>query len=544
MTKYIITVAILLQSIFASAQVAITIPAEYEKSEKLLLTWPYDSVLDSVYAELIGIAQEVTKVNLIYHPDSILPDTSFIRNFLTNIISDSLNIEFIPGYTNTNWVRQYSPVTGYGVFTDSLVRYMGNPGFDNYFRPADDSIPGQLANFWEMDLATYGLRFENTNIQYDGMRYLFVGDRIIEDNFPMDQNAIKFSLNAYFNSGEVMFVPTPENLGGGSLNSINNYLKILDFETIIIASIPDTLSDYLLLEDIAAQLSETTNYFGTNFNVIRIPAAPNDNGVFTTDHNGEFRSYTNSLILNNLVMLPSFNLPDYDSVAKIIYSEILPGYNIQFIDAAHLTVNHGGIHTITKEIPQTNYLRIEHKKMIGVQEFYPEVNIVTLCGAGNQLENMWLYYKINDDTTFIKKQIQLVCPQYFAVIDKLTPQDTIHYYIEAISSTTTTTYPLSAPQGNFTFWFDVVSEVDDPEKEKQYTISPNPSKGIFKVHNSQHSQEEIKISVFNPQGLLINKTVSLSDQFINLEKILGNGFYTVIIENNNLISKSILIISK
>ncbi len=278
--RYLLTFLITLLAMTFHAQVAITIPAEYEKNDNLLLVWPYSSAIDSVICEVTEIAKQVVDVDILYNPDSNQFDTTQIRSFLTNMGIDNENVNFIPSYTNTYWLRQFSPVTGYGVFTDNLVQYLGNPGFSGYNRPLDDSVPTQLASYWDMDGVNYGLEFENTNIQYDGLRNLFVGDRILEQNLPMDENEVRFSLNAYFSSGEVVFMPSLYQSGGGNWHSIDTYMKLLDFETILVSKIPDTLPDYNILEDIATELESTINYFGVGYEVIRILAPPNDDGKY------------------------------------------------------------------------------------------------------------------------------------------------------------------------------------------------------------------------------------------------------------------------
>ena len=541
MSKYLyLIIAIFITSNLVS-QVAITIPAEYEKSEKLLITWPYSPEIDSIVSEIIKISREITKVEILCDPSNP-SDTTMIRNFLLSQNANGPNVTFIPAHTNTSWIRQYSPVFGYGVFTDTLVRYIGNPGFANYYRPADDSVPKQLADFWNMDFTNYGLQYENSNLQYDGLRNIFVGSRILNENIPMSANDIIYSLNSFYNSGIVTLIPTPMYSGGGDLNGLSNYLKILDFETLLLTSLPDTLPDYLLLEEMENMFSSLTTNYGNSYNIIRIPAAPNDDGTFTTSSNGEFRSYTNSLILNDLIIIPSFDQVEYDSIAMGIYQEHMPGYSIHFVDARTLSEVQSGIHTITKEVPQPSYLRILHSKMIGAQEFYPEVKINTLCGSATQVENMWLYYKKNSDTAYTKEEIHLVCPQHFAVIDKLTPTDTIHYYIEAISSETQTTYPLSAPEGNFTFWFDVVSDTENEIITESFNISPNPSSGKFTITEHSNNSNELLIKIFNTQGQLVHSSVRKPNAFIDIETELGTGYYTLVIESGELTSVHKLII--
>ncbi len=543
MIKYCITIPLIFMVSLLFSQVAITIPGEYEKSDRLLVVWPYSPSIDSITAEITKYAVQHGDVDIIYNPYISTTDTSQIRAFLLNMGVSSNNFYFIPGITNNYFLRQYGPITGYGVFTDSLVKYIGNPGFSNYNQPLNDSIPIQLAKYWNIDFVDYGLQFECSNTQYDGLRYLFVGDKIIDDNIPMSETDIRFNLNAYFNSGEVLFIPSLVNSGGGGMKSIDNYIKLLDFETIVIASIPDSLPDYNNLELIADQLSSINNYFGYSFNIIRIPSPPNSNGRYPITIDEEIRSYTNSIIFNDLIIIPSFGLPDFDSIARTVYEEQMPGYYIHAVDARLLTTNNIGLHTITKEIPQNNYLRILHKKVTGLQEYSPSFKINCLVGSGDEVENMWLYYKINDDTSFTKKEIHMVCPQHFAKIEKLQPTDTVRYYIEAISSTTQTTYPLSAPNGFYTFWFDVVSNEPDKSSNQITRIAPNPSIGNFTILGDGYSNHSAQIKIYNSSGQLLISTKTYIGQINYFKDLLSKGYYTLNINHKGYISKHKLIIT-
>ncbi len=534
--RFIFLSVIILASFILEAQVAITIPTEFEKNDKLVISWSYVDVIDSIIGEITGIAKQVVDVDIIYGPDSLQFDTTQIRNFLGSMGVNSQNVFFIPASTNTCWIRQYSPVTGYGVFDNDLVLYLGNPEFSDYNQPNNDSVPSRLASYWNMDIADYGLKFENTNIQYDGLHNLFVGENILEHNSPMDENQIKFELNSYFNSGEVIFTPSLLHSGGGALGGINNYMKILDFETILISVIPDTLPDYNIIEDFVLELSLVTNKFGGNYNIIRVLSAPNADGKYPTSQDEEIRSYTNSLILNNLIIMPSYGIPEFDSAAYRMYKKYMSGYDIYMVDSRFLSINLGGINTVTKEIPQTNFLRILHEKNIGPQTFSSNYEILCLASANEIIEEMWLYYKINNDEYYTKTYIEMVCPQHFGVIDGLNATDTVHYYIEAITPSSTITYPLSAPDGNFTFWFDIVDVELNRVSSSELSITPNPSSGEFKI-NSNDLVSKMKVSIYNLQGQLILSTQSYSGASIFTGDKLDIGYYTVIVNQDGSSSK-------
>lgn len=541
--KYVFISIILFVVLGLNAQVAITIPAEYEKNDKVVLAWSYNPEMDSIIGEVVGIAKQSVIVDIIYGPDSIQFDTTQIRSFLSNMGVDNHNVNFVPATINTCWVQQYSPVTGYGVFDDDLVRYLGNPIFSDYNQPNNDSVPSKLASEWNMNVVDYGLQFENTNIQYDGLHNLFVGENIIEQNSPMDENDVRFALNSYFNSGDVIFTPSLLQSGGGPIGGISNYMKILDFETILVSSIPDSLPDYNIIEDFVSELSLITNKFGGNYNIVRVLAPPNANGQYATTQQEEMRSYTNSLIINNLIIMPVFGMPEFDSAAYRMYKKYMNGYEIHMVDSRLLSLNYGGVSTLAKVIPQPNFLRILHQKNIGPQTFSSNFEILCLASSNEIVQEMWLYHKINDEQEYTKTHIEMVCPQHFGVISGLSVNDIVHYYIEAISPSATTTYPLSAPEGNFTFWFDIVDVALNNDNSSVFSIAPNPSSGNFKII-TKDIESEISVAIYDLQGKLKLSTQSFAGDNIVTGDKLDAGYYTVIVSQSGVSSKLKLVVSK
>ncbi|MFK5856354.1 MAG: agmatine deiminase family protein [Bacteroidota bacterium] len=540
--RYIIALIISVLSVSMAAQVAITIPAEYEENNKLVFTWSYMPGIDSVICEITGVAQQVVEIDIIFNPDSTQFDTTDIKIFLSSMNADSNNVNFVAANSNTCWIRQYSPVIGYGVFVDDLVQYLGNPLFTSYNQSANDSIPKVLSTFWGMDIVDYGLEFENTNILYDGVENLFIGDHVIDQNIPMDENEVRFALNSYFNSDNVVFTPSLTHSGGGDIVGNSAYMKLLDFETIIVASIPDTLPDYAILENFVVELALIPNNFGGNYKIIRIPSPPNGDGKFPTTQDEEVRSYTNSLILNNIIFMPTYGIAEFDSTAYHIYKKYMSGYEIHMIDARLLSLNYGSINALTKEVPQSTFLRILHQKNRGPKSFFSDYEILCLAAAGDEIQEMWLYYKINGETSYTKTEIHLVCPQHVGIISGLLPTDTVNYYIEAISSTTTITYPLSAPQGNFTFWFDIVDIEQNRSNISEFSISPNPSSGNFKIDHSS-GNAEIDISIYNIAGQLIISTKTYTGSTLNLSHELEEGYYNVIVNQDGKVAKLKLVIA-
>lgn len=523
-------------------QVAIFNPAEFEKNEGVLLVWDYNPSRDSITANIAKAAQQAGKVWIIYYPGPAPSDTTEIKNYLLSRGVLPMNLYFIPSYTETLWIRDFGPMTLYGNFGQGNERYIIDMGYGNYNRPKDDSIPRQIASLWEWQYRDLGLEIEGGNLMFDGLKRGFASTRIYEQNPSYTPAMIRNILIEKFNQNDFTFLESLNNSGGGIWKHVDMFMKVIDYETIMVSSYPEYLPDYPVIESNVTILESLTNAFNKPYNIIRIPAPPKADGTWATTQDDEMRTYTNSLIINNTVIVPSYGLPEYDQQAKEIYTNAMPGYKIIMVDAQQLTPLGGAIHCITKEIPAPHLVRIVHRKVTGRQEFSPEFYLYSNCESSSSLQQMWLYYKINQDETYTRVPIYIACPQNIGIIEGLIPGDTVHYYIDAISQQATTTYPLSAPAGYFTFWFDqAVGQDDLHQVDNDLQIIPQPNDGNFYIH-SDYSNELKKFLIYNSSGKLVFRGNTQNQQQIKTN--LPNGFYIFEMESNKGSLRTKMMIAK
>jgi len=510
-----------------TAQMAVTMPGDFEKSEGLILNWNNQEEINLATVQIITLVQQqAVPIWILYQRDPVPMDTTEISLFLISHGATMENIHFLPAHYQGSWIRNFGPMMGYGVFDQNLERFIYDAGYAYNYPPEDDSIPAQLAHYWHWPLAEIPLELDGGNLLNDGLKRGFSTKRVLEMNPLLSEIDVKNILKEKYNLNDWVFLETLEHSGGGDGNRLDGFMLVLDFETILVSEYPNTLPDYEVIESNILTLQSLTNAFGRPYTIFRVPAPPMADGTFTTTQQGEMRTYTNALILNNQVMVPSYGLPWYDSVARAVFKEAMPGYQISMVDASALTPQHGAIRSLSEVIPQSHYLRIEHKKITGYQPYQPDVQVTCISKADELVEDMWLYYRINSDTNYTKTPIFLVCPEHFGVIEGLAEDDTVHYYLEANSTSATTTYPLSAPDGNFTFWFDVVSEIDLTEKFNTSFVFPNPGNGMIRFQLSDKMNlAEMRLYTLN--GQLLFETSVANNQPVNIKRFVSPGLYLV-----------------
>ncbi len=521
------------------AQSTIFHPAEFEKNEGVLLVWDYNASRDSITANIARAAQHAGKVWIIYYPDQAPVDTAEIRSYLYEKGVLPLNLYFIPGYTETLWIRDFGPMIQYGNFGNGSERYVVDAGYSAYGRPKDDSLPAQMAHFWGMPHQSLPLEIEGGNLVFDGLMRGFSTKRVYDQNPDYSPGVIRQLLIDQFNLQDFIFLETLDNSGGGIWKHADMFMKALDYETLLVSSYPEFVPDYMVLETNVALLSSLTNHFGKPYNIIRIPAPPKADGSWATTQDDEMRTYTNSLILNNTVIVPSFQNEDYDSQAFQIYKDAMPGYKIIMVDAQMLTILGGAIHCITREVPQSEFLRIIHQKVTGSQDFSQDYYLYCLTESNVEIEGLWLYYKINDAEQYTRVPVYIVCPQYTGIIEGLMPGDTVHYYLEAESAASSVTYPGSAPAGNFTFWFNPVGSDEVTSQAENVVIAPQPNQGKFSIFGVNQT-DIIRCSVTDIKGNILWQ--SEHPQILNIQTPLNQGLYLLRLElKNTIITKKLLI---
>ena len=165
-----------------------------------------------------------------------------------------------------------------------------------------------------------------------------------------------------------------ETLPHDGIHHIDMHMKLLDEETILMAEYPAGVADGPQIEaNLQYVLNNYNSAFGTAYKVVRIPSPPSSGGYFP-DNNGYYRTYTNSVFLNNTVLVP-FYREEYDTIAQRIYEEVLPGYNIVGIDVDNSGTNlisySGAIHCITHSVGVDDPLLIQHQSL---EDTNPQAN--------------------------------------------------------------------------------------------------------------------------------------------------------------------------
>ncbi len=510
------------------------IPAEFEKNEGVILTWDYNSSVDSTVSMIASGLQDAGKVFIIYYPGTVPYDTNYIKSLMATYGVVSGNITFIPAWTETLWIRDYGPFTAYEYTGNRYQRLFLDARYSDYNRPKDDSIPVQLAtNIFQIPYYHIPLDFEGGNIIFDGLGRGFGSKRILDQNPSFSETQVADTLRYYFGLYDFVFLEKLENSGGGIWSHVDMYMKMIDNETFIIAEYPDSLPDYNTIEKNVQTILNLTNMLGRSYKVHRLPAPVKDDGTYASTQHDEMRTYTNSIMINDVVVIPSYNLPS-DLVAKQIYKDLLPGYQIKMVDARSLTPNYGAIHCITRQIPPNDMMRIKHAKYQGGIAYQPTINLVCHAQCNQPVDSLFLLYRIHPDTLYQKMSFNFSCPNSYTDISNLSMSDTVSYFIQAKTyDNKELNLPIPGKKGPYTFWFDPNAEIHEGICEnKRFRVFPNPASEYFILHNPYFT-EECFIEIYTISGQHIYSDAFTGNTFqLSLREDFKPGQYIIRFTND------------
>ena len=462
--------------------------AEWEEIQALTITWStgYSMEEEAILSQIVANAVEQTQVII------ICENENEVLNYLQSENIPTDNVNCIESMFNNIWIRDYGQNSVYKNDVDELILV---DWIYNRNRPFDDLVPDQIANFLNIDLyatseSPWDLMSTGGNFMSDGMGLGFSSELIIDENsggyaweglegnvfFPdHSEEEINTILNEFMGIEEYILMET---LPYDGIHHIDMHMKLLDEETLLVAEYPEGVADGPQIEaNLQYVIDNYTSSFGTPFKVIRIPSPPSSSGNYPDD-NGYYRTYTNSVFINNTVLVP-FYRTEYDTIAQRIYEQALPGYNIVGIDVDNQGQNlisySGAIHCITHSVGVDQPLLIQHQSLVDtypLDEYVFNANIQHKTG----IETATLFW--TDDLANGYQAIAMSNTEgnnWQGILNEsIELPATIYYYIQATAfSGKTLARPLPAPAGYFDFNIleDTITEPVDTITEPIDTTS-------------------------------------------------------------------------
>ena len=523
--------------------------AEWEEIEALTISW---TSFPCIQKQIVAASKE--ECTVIIFADNVNEVENYLTSSTCGGALDLENVDIVPAEYNSIWIRDYGANTVYGSWDDDrvLVDWMYNRP-----RPDDDVIPDVLGDHLGIDVYTTtaeptDLMNTGGNWMSDGFGTAFASELILEENdggsswwtdFPDHTEAEIDDIISDFH-GVDTYIKMPV-LPYDGIHHIDMHMKLLDESTLLVAEYPMGVADGPQINaNLDYVISNFTTKWGTPFDVIRIPSPPEQGGGYP-NQNGWYLTYTNSVFVNNTILLPTY-YTEYDTTAIRIYEEALPGYEVVGIDcdnngSAIISLS-GAIHCITHSVGVEDPLMISHLPLPNTEDDENDYVVDAYLSHRSDIESGTMHWSTDPDGpwTAVSMTATDANGNWGSAIPAQAQGTTVYYYIEAVANSGKTgNRPMPAPEG---WWsFDVVGPavgIAELDRSPMAAAYPNPASAITSIPMEFLKATEGVLSVYNALGervaILHQGTFPAGSQpyFLHAESY-STGAYLIVFEGSN-----------
>lgn len=313
--------------------------AEWEPTTGVLLRYPlglpYDLLRD--FDDDVTLHVVVSSSNL----------SAAQSNLSANGV-DMGRVEFLVEPNNSIWTRDYGP---WFVFDGNGDLTIIDHVYNRPARPDDDLIPVRFGQQQGIPVVRHDMWHTGGNYMTDGANISSSTDLVYDEAASangMSPGQVDALMADYYGVSAYNVI---EDIETGGIHHIDTWGKFLDEETVLIKEVWTTHYTYDDLEQRATLLASLTASTGRPYNVVRVYC-----------HNigsGRPASYTNSLVLNDNIYVPTFGSPTNDANALAAYEAAAPGYVVRGYDYGGWLTD-DALHCRAKGVMDAGMLRVAH----------------------------------------------------------------------------------------------------------------------------------------------------------------------------------------
>jgi agmatine deiminase len=338
-------------------------PAEWEKQEGILLCFPHDGkdwpgkyeAIQWAFVEFIKKVATFEKVFLVVANEKLKEKVSEI---LENAHVAKSNVSFIIHKTNRSWMRDSGPI----IIKNGTKREALNFNFNGWAKykniQLDKFVPSKVADFLDIPITpvTYKGKpviVEGGAIDVNGKGTLLTSEECLmhptiqvrNPNFTKADYEVVFK--EYLGITNVIWLG--DGIEGddthGHIDDLCRFINEDTIVTIVESDVND--ANYKPLQDNLKRLQNAKLENGKSPKIVTLPMPKRliFEGLRLP------ASYANFLILNNCVLVPTFN-DSNDRIALNILADCFPNREIIGISAVDLIWGFGTLHCLSQQIPE------------------------------------------------------------------------------------------------------------------------------------------------------------------------------------------------
>ena len=485
-------------------------PGEYEPMQAVMIVYPLGIPLELVRE----MAEDCKVITVVRSADQ----NYAVADFESAGVNME-NVEFLNANTDSYWIRDFGP---WYIFDGKEPAIVDNKY--NRPRPNDDNLPSEFAKYW--DIPMYGMNVVHTggNMMQDGFGVGVSDDIVVKESVAqgITEEQVYERMKAYLGIDPYHVTIDPQ---GDYIAHVDCWGKYLAPDKILLARVPESNPRYPYYEEVAEYFATTNCCWGYPYKVYRVDI-PGGSVI---------SPYTNSLILNNKVLVPMGTYSAFNEQALALYREAMPGYEVIGIENKSYYngwLNTDALHCRTRGVMDFDMLYIDHREVLfGEQEWQDSMAVVSkviaYSGADLKQDSLLVYYSIDGgeyQTANMKPTAN--ADEYVAYIKGYKKGSKVSYYVFAADeSGRNRQQPIFGEVEPHRF--TIAGEENIFENDlAEIKLFPNPANDILFVETNEIVDE---ISICSITGVeLRRQTMDYGQQTLNINvDELKSGVYFI-----------------
>ena len=490
-------------------------PGEYEPMQAVMIVYPLGIPLELVRE----MAEDCKVITVVRSSNQHYAEIDFES---AGVNMD--NVEFLNANTDSYWIRDFGP---WYIFDGKKPAIVDNKY--NRPRPNDDVLPAEFAKYW--DIPMYGMNVIHTggNMMQDGFGVGVSDDIVVTESEAqgITEEQVYERMKSYLGIDPYHVTIDPQ---GDYIAHVDCWGKFLAPDKIMLARVPESNPRYKYYEEVADYFAATNCVWGYPYRIYRVDIPGN----------GVISPYTNSLILNNKVLVPMGTYSAFNEQALALYREAMPGYEVIGIENKSYYngwLNTDALHCRTRGVMDFDMLYIDHREVLfGEQEWQDSLAVVSkviaYSGADLKQDSLLVYYSIDGgeyQTANMKPTVN--ADEYVAYIKGYKKNSKVNYYVFAADeSGRKQQQPVFGSKDPHSFKIAGEEKIEE-NNFKNINVYPNPVKDMLYVETETEIKEIIIYDVYGRHQ--VTKTSShQGDLSIDVSN-LNSGVYFVKIKTDS-----------
>ena len=342
------------------------LPAEWEPQSLVMLTWPHQATdwapyLKEITETYVKMADAITRYEQLViatpHPIQV---GAMLSGRLTSEQMTRVYICFCK--TNDTWARDHGPITlrsDDGKLT--MLDFRFNGWGEKFEATLDNNVTRTLHEDGAFDTETKGTPrladnddfvLEGGAIESDGKGTIMTTECCLmapNRNQPMAKEDIEEELRFRLKAKRIIWLKHGSLIGDDTDGHIDTIVRLAPNDTLLYNKCTDEndeqYADFVALEE---ELKELRTLDGKPYKLIPLPQpdAIYDEGERLP------ATYANFLIINDAVLVPTYNQEEKDKEACEAIKKSFPDREIIAIDSRTIVRQHGSIHCCTMQVPE------------------------------------------------------------------------------------------------------------------------------------------------------------------------------------------------